>query len=72
LPCLSFFCVLSAGHFFHIDYGFLFGRDPKPFRPLVRFTSEMLAALGGSDHTLYQEFLELACRCSALFPLESD
>ena len=45
-----------------MDYGFLFGRDPKPFHPLVRFTGEMLGAMGGQDHPLHQRFLSLCCR----------
>jgi hypothetical protein len=32
--------LTPSGHFFHVDYGFLFGRDPKPFRPLVRFSGK--------------------------------
>ena len=59
-PAMPFYAV--TGHFFHVDYGFLFGRDPKPFRPLVRFTQEMVAALGGANHPLLLEFLSVSCR----------
>ena len=65
LPCSTLlYCVSCAftGHFFHVDYGFLFGRDPKPFRPQVRFTQEMVTALGGANHPLLLEFLSVSCR----------
>lgn len=36
------------GRFFHIDFGFILGRDPKPFAPLIKIAKEMLEGLGGS------------------------
>ena len=50
-----------SGEFFHIDFGYIFGRDPKPFKPDLRFTQEMLMAMGGEDSPLYEKFLTLSC-----------
>ena len=33
--------IQPTGHFFHIDFGFIFGRDPKPLPPAFRLTKEV-------------------------------
>jgi phosphatidylinositol kinase/protein kinase (PI-3 family) len=42
--------LLPAGNLFHIDFGYIFGRDPKPMAPPFRFTREMA---DGMLHVLY-------------------
>ena len=44
------------GHFFHADFGFILGRDPKPFAPVMKLSKEMVDCMGGvhSDH--YKQF----------------
>lgn len=36
------------GHFFHIDFGYILGRDPKPMAPLMKLSREMVEGMGGS------------------------
>eukprot|EP00300_Choanocystis_sp_HF-7_P019320 c20302_g1_i2.p1 GENE.c20302_g1_i2~~c20302_g1_i2.p1 ORF type:complete len:477 (+),score=127.91 c20302_g1_i2:175-1605(+) len=46
------------GHLFHIDFGFLFGRDPKPLPPAMKIRSEMVAVMGPEG---YNQFKALCC-----------
>lgn len=52
------------GCLFHVDYGFILGKDPKPLPPLVRLTKEMIEGFGGSESAGYSTFLE---HCVAAF-----
>eukprot|EP01052_Picozoa_sp_SAG31_P023866 SAG31_NODE_1993_length_6709_cov_5.744024_6_plen_311_part_00 len=36
----------TSGHLFHIDFGFILGRDPKPLPPSMKLTTEMVTAMG--------------------------
>ncbi|KAG5925396.1 hypothetical protein E4U42_004320 [Claviceps africana] len=44
------------GHFFHADFGFILGRDPKPFAPLMKLSKEMVECMGGVQSELYNRF----------------
>lgn len=44
------------GHFFHADFGFILGRDPKPFAPAMKISNEMLDAMGGTNSEQYRQF----------------
>lgn len=50
----------ASGHFFHIDFGFVFGRDPKPLPPAFRLTREMVDGMGGIDSVEYRQFCSLS------------
>ncbi|RHY90367.1 hypothetical protein DYB35_005472 [Aphanomyces astaci] len=52
-----------SGHFFHIDFGFLFGNDPKPLPPPFRLTPEMVFAMGGLSGEPFQRCIQYACEC---------
>ncbi|RFU30358.1 hypothetical protein B7463_g5975, partial [Scytalidium lignicola] len=44
------------GHFFHADFGFILGRDPKPFAPAMKLCKEMVDGMGGSSSEQYRQF----------------
>lgn len=44
------------GHFFHADFGFILGRDPKPFAPMMKLCKEMVEGMGGTSSPLYLQF----------------
>jgi len=54
--------IQPSGHFFHIDFGFIFGRDPKPLPPAFRLTKEMVEGMGGIESDEYKQFCSLACQ----------
>jgi phosphatidylinositol 3-kinase len=49
----------TNGELFHIDFGYIFGRDPKPYAPLIRLTKQMVEAMGGPQSKHYARFLTL-------------
>jgi phosphatidylinositol 3-kinase len=53
---LSWLTHWWAGTLFHIDFSFLFGRDPKPFAPSMKISEEMIAAMGGRESALFSAF----------------
>lgn len=44
------------GHFFHADFGFILGRDPKPFAPMMKLCKEMVEGMGGASSPNYLLF----------------
>ncbi|RDL41533.1 putative 1-phosphatidylinositol 3-kinase [Venustampulla echinocandica] len=44
------------GHFFHADFGFILGRDPKPFAPAMKLCKEMVDGMGGPSSEQYRQF----------------
>lgn len=49
-----------TGHFFHCDYSFILGNDPKKYLPL-RITEDMVNGMGGRQSDNYVMFLSLTC-----------
>ncbi|WFC94074.1 phosphatidylinositol 3-kinase [Malassezia brasiliensis] len=47
------------GHFFHVDFGYILGRDPKPFPPPVKICKEMVDGMGGANSVYYARFRKL-------------
>lgn len=50
---------LNKGHFFHVDFGYILGRDPKPYPPPVKVCKEMVDAMGGTGSPHYARFQSL-------------
>ncbi|KAF5367144.1 hypothetical protein D9758_004029 [Tetrapyrgos nigripes] len=48
--------VSPDGHFFHVDFGYILGRDPKPFPPAVKVCKEMVDGMGGANSPHYARF----------------
>jgi phosphatidylinositol 3-kinase len=44
------------GHFFHADFGYILGRDPKPFPAQMKLTKEMVDVMGGISSPQYAQF----------------
>ncbi|CCG84246.1 protein of unknown function [Taphrina deformans PYCC 5710] len=41
--------LTKSGHFFHADFGFILGRDPKPFAPALKLVREMVDVMNVSS-----------------------
>lgn len=46
------------GYFFHADFGYILGQDPKPFPPLMKLPIQIIEGMGGSDHINYKTFCQ--------------
>ncbi|XP_077989101.1 phosphatidylinositol 3-kinase catalytic subunit type 3-like [Glandiceps talaboti] len=48
--------LTASGHLFHVDFGYILGRDPKPLPPPMKLSKEMIEAMGGANSEQYQDF----------------
>lgn len=55
--------ITKTGKLLHIDFGFIYGHDPKPWPPPMKICKEMVQALGGKSSTYYRQFESQACLC---------
>jgi len=46
----------NKGRLFHIDFGYILGKDPKPYPPPIKLCREMVDCMGGKDSKRYEEF----------------
>ena len=58
--------VRSTGHMFHIDFGFVFGAEPKPYQPKIKLTSQMIDGMGGPKSVYYERFLRRCCEAYSI------
>ncbi|XP_065836235.1 phosphatidylinositol 3-kinase catalytic subunit type 3-like [Oscarella lobularis] len=50
--------LVSDGRLFHIDFGYILGRDPKPLPPPMKLCKEMVEAMGGQASQDFKRFRE--------------
>lgn len=55
------------GHFFHIDFGYILGRDPKPMAPLMKLSREMVEGMGGATSAPESQFDTFRQYCFTAF-----
>ncbi|XP_070542785.1 phosphatidylinositol 3-kinase catalytic subunit type 3-like [Ptychodera flava] len=48
--------MTQSGHLFHVDFGYILGRDPKPLPPPMKLSKEMIEGMGGANSEQYQDF----------------
>ena len=48
--------IASDGRFFHADFGYILGRDPKPYPPQMKLSREMVEGMGGIHSPHYEKF----------------
>ncbi|XP_055343208.1 phosphatidylinositol 3-kinase catalytic subunit type 3-like [Paramacrobiotus metropolitanus] len=56
--------LTKQGYLFHIDFGYILGRDPKPMPPAMKLNKEMVEAMGEDNFRIfcvqcYSAFLSL-------------
>ena len=56
--------VTPDGRLFHIDFGYILGRDPKPFPPPMKLCREMIDAMGSTSSPHYRSFVS---KCTQAF-----
>lgn len=54
--------ITKSGNLFHIDFGFIFGNDPKPFPPPMKLCKEMVECMQQDGQDNYKEFEVLSCQ----------
>jgi len=53
--------IAPDGRMFHIDFGFIMGRDPKVFPPPMKLCKEMVEAMGGTESAYFGKFKTYCC-----------
>lgn len=56
--------ITTDGRLFHVDFGYILGRDPKPFPPPMKLCREMVDGMGGTGSVYYRSFVS---KCTQAF-----
>lgn len=61
--------LAPGGNFFHADFGYILGRDPKPLAPSMKLSHEMIDGMGGmsSDKNPDSQFGQFKQYCFTAF-----
>ncbi|CAH1797509.1 unnamed protein product [Owenia fusiformis] len=51
--------IANNGKLFHVDFGYILGRDPKPMPSPMRLSKEMIEAMGGMNSEHFLDFKKL-------------
>ena len=51
--------ITKRGFLFHIDFGFILGKDPKLIVSEIRITNDMIDVMGGMNSKYYQKFKKI-------------
>lgn len=51
--------ICPDGHFFHADFGYILGHDPKPFPPMMKLPIQIIDGMGGINSENYGKFRSL-------------
>jgi phosphatidylinositol 3-kinase len=54
--------ITRDARMFHIDFGFILGKDPVFSDPGIRITPDMIEAIGGLSSVYYEEFTNLSTK----------
>lgn len=54
--------IKKDGRMFHIDFGYILGKDPVFKNPGIRITNDMIEAMGGLSSKYYKRFVELSTK----------
>ncbi|KAF3837168.1 hypothetical protein F7725_004632, partial [Dissostichus mawsoni] len=60
--------LTKTGKLFHIDFGYILGRDPKPLPPPMKLSKEMVEGMGGMQSEQYQDATPPSCTSEILQP----
>lgn len=48
----------KSGHLFHIDFGYIFGKEPNWLNPIrFKVSQDMIEFMGGKDSEMYKKFI---------------
>ena len=59
--------MTSSGNFFHVDFGFMFGQDPKPLPCAVRVVGEMVTAFDQTGKRKESGYFAFLWHCEVIY-----